>query len=383
MTKPSTSFTILGGGIVGLTTALALQKIGIRASVFEAAPVSKPLGAGLALAANAIKAFQRLGIADEVVQAGRLLDAFTIYDQHGRVVTRTDSRVISQKYGLDNFSIHRAALHQVLLHQLDNGVVHMGKRGIQINQQPDKVIIQFDDDTTHEADYLLVADGIHSPIRQQLMPDSKARYAGYTCWRAVVDATGLNLSEASETWGTAGRVGVVPLATNQLYWFATQNAPANDSRMRARTPNDLLRQFDSYHSPIPDVIARTPDNALIWNDICDLKPLARYAFDKVVLLGDAAHATTPNLGQGACQAIEDAVVLADELAKGGTVPDAFKRFEQRRLKRTHIISKTSRRIGTVAQVENKFLMMVRNGLFRLLPAKLNERQLEMLYQVDF
>lgn len=383
MTKPSTSFTILGGGIVGLTTALALQKMGIGATVFEAAPAIKPLGAGLALAANAIKAFQRLGIADEVIQAGRLLDAFTIYDQYGRIITRTDSRAISQKYGLDNFSIHRAALHQVLLRQLGDGVVHMGKRGVQMTQQSDKVIIQFDDGTTHETNYLLVADGIHSPIRQQLMPESNPRYAGYTCWRAVVDATDLNLSEASESWGPVGRFGLVPLANNQLYWFATQNAPANDARMRTRTPNDLLRQFNGYHSPIPDVLARTPDNALIWSDICDLKPLTRYAFDNIVLLGDAAHATTPNLGQGACQAIEDAVVLADELTRGGTVPDAFRRFEQRRLKRTHTICKTSRRIGTIAQIENKFLMTLRNGLFRLLPANINERQLEMLYQVDF
>ncbi|MVM28632.1 monooxygenase [Spirosoma sp. HMF4905] len=383
MSNQSPSFTILGGGIVGLTTALALQKIGIQATVFEAAPTIKPLGAGLALAANAIKAFQRLGIADDVIQAGRLLDAFTIYDQHGFVITRTDSRAVSQKYGLDNFSIHRAALHQVLLSQLGNGVVRTGKRGIGMYQQADTISVQFDDGTTHETDYLLVADGIHSPIRKQLLPESKPRYAGYTCWRAVVDATDLNLSEASETWGPNGRFGLVPLANKQLYWFATLTAPANDARMRQLTPDDLLRQFAGYASPIRDVLSRTPDNALIWSDICDLKPLERYAFDNVVLLGDAAHATTPNMGQGACQAIEDAVVLADELARGGAIPAAFQRFEQRRLKRTQTIIETSRRIGAVAQLENRWLTTLRNGLFRLLPASVNERQLEMLYQVDF
>ncbi|MVM41265.1 monooxygenase [Spirosoma sp. HMF3257] len=367
----------------GLTTALALKKIGIQATVFEAAPTIKPLGAGLALAANAIKAFQRLGIGDAVVQAGRLLDAFSIYDQHGQIITHTDSRAVSQKYGLDNFSIHRAALHQVLMDHLGKGVVQTGKRDIGMQQKSDKVSIQFDDGTTHETNYLLVADGIHSPIRKQLVPQSKPRYAGYTCWRAVVDATGLTLSEASETWGPKGRFGVVPLANNQLYWFATQTAPANDSRMSQMTTSDLLKQFGSYHSPIPDILSRTPDNALIWSDICDLKPLKTYAFDNIVLLGDAAHATTPNMGQGACQAIEDAVVLADELAREGRVSDAFQRFEQRRLKRTHTIIETSRRLGTVAQLDNRLLATLRNGLFRMLPASVNERQLEMLYQVDF
>ncbi|MBD2752538.1 FAD-dependent oxidoreductase [Spirosoma validum] len=376
-------FTIIGAGIAGLTTAIALRQLGLRVTLFEAAPIIKPLGAGLALAANAVKAFQKLGIADSILPAGRLLDAFVIKDQQGRTLTRTDSRAISRTYGIDNFSIHRAALHRELLKQAEGIPLMTGKRAIQVDQNTQGVLLTFDDGTTRQTDYLIVSDGIHSLIRQQLLPGSTPRYAGYTCWRAVIDSTGLNLSEATETWGTNGRLGLVPLANNQLYWFACLNAPANDVRMRQFTTNDLLNVFGTYHAPIPEVLARTNDTDVLWNDIFDLKPLPRYAFDNVVLLGDAAHATTPNMGQGACQAIEDAVVLADELKKGGSVPDTFKRFEQRRLARTHYIITNSRRIGQMAQVKSPLLAWLRNGLFRLLPPSINEQQLTKLYAVDF
>ncbi|WP_420149403.1 FAD-dependent monooxygenase [Spirosoma sp.] len=376
-------FTIIGAGIAGLTTAIALRQLGLQVTIFEAAPVIKPLGAGLALAANAVKAFQKLGIADSILQAGRVLEAFVICDQQGRSITRTDSRAISRKYGTDNFTIHRAALHQELLKHLKNKPLFTGKRAISVEQNAGQVRILFDDETVHQTDYLIVSDGIHSPIRQQLLPDSAPRYSGYTCWRSVIDSRGLNLSEATETWGANGRIGLVPLANNQLYWFACLNAPANDVRMRQFTTDDLLKIFGDYHNPIPDVLARTRNENLLWNDIIDLKPLSKYAFDNIVLVGDAAHATTPNMGQGACQAIEDAVVLADELKAGGSAVDAFKRFEGRRLKRTHYIIDNSRRIGQIAQVQNPALVWLRNNAFRLLPPSVNEQQFKTLYNVDF
>ncbi|UFH53873.1 FAD-dependent monooxygenase [Spirosoma sp. KNUC1025] len=376
-------FTIIGAGIAGLTTAIALRQLGLSVTIFEAAPVIKPLGAGLALAANAVKAFQKLGVADSILQAGRVLDAFVICDQHGHTITRTDSRALSRKYGTDNFTIHRAALHQELLKQVDDLSLTTGKRAIHVDQTGSRLLITFDDGTVHQTDYLLVADGIHSPIRQQLLPDSNLRYSGYTCWRAVIDSTGLNVSEATETWGDNGRFGLVPLANNQLYWFACVNAPANDARMRQSTTHDLLNRFGSYHAPIPEVLSRTRDKDLLWNDIADLAPLPHYAFDRILLLGDAAHATTPNMGQGACQAIEDAVVLADELKAGGSIPESFKRFEQRRLQRTHYVINNSRRIGQIGQWQNPVLAWLRNSLFRLLPSVINEQQQKKLYTVDF
>ncbi|MEO6231653.1 MAG: FAD-dependent monooxygenase, partial [Ferruginibacter sp.] len=310
MTK---KFTIIGGGIAGLTTAIALQKIGITATVFEAAPCYKPVGAGLGLAANAIKAFQELSMADEVIQQGRLLPGFTIYDQRGKPITKTDSRRMSEKFGIDNFTIDRTALQSLLLSKLDIENIHTNKQVTNMEETGKSLTLTFSDGTTHETDFLIVADGINSAIRQLLIPGSKPRYAGYTCWRAIIDNSNLNLSETSETWGSKGRFGIVPLANNKIYWFACINAPQNDIAMKQYTINDLQNHFKDFHKPVPDIIAATKNDALIWGDILDIAPIKKYAFENILLIGDAAHATTPNLGQGACQAIEDAVILAAEI----------------------------------------------------------------------
>ncbi|MCB0711965.1 MAG: FAD-dependent monooxygenase [Ignavibacteriae bacterium] len=375
--------TILGGGIAGLTTAIALNNLGIETVVFEAAHQIKGVGAGLGLGANAIMGFERLGIRDEVIARGRVLPSFAILDQEGKPITVTDTAQVSAKYGVDNFTIHRAELHQLLLSKLDPKTVHTGKRGVQVEQSQDSVEVTFDDGSTVATNFLIVADGVHSAIRQKLLPNTAPRYAGYTCWRSVIDKGDLNLSSSSETWGSKGRFGIVPLAKDKVYWFACINAPRNSEHFRNYRRNDLLNNFGDYHEPIPSILKKTKDEELLWNDIIDVEPLPNYAFGRVLLIGDAAHATTPNMGQGACQAIEDAVVLANELEANRDVLQAFSNFEKRRLKRTHYITNTSWKLGKVAQLANPFFASLRNSLFRILPSSINQKQLERLYDVDF
>lgn len=376
-------FTILGGGIAGLTAAIALKRLGIRAEVFEAAPVIKPVGAGLVLAANAIKGYVKLGIAEKIIARGRLLPTLSILDARGRRIAHADANAIAQKYGLHNFAIHRPELHEALLAELDPEQVHVSKSALRVEQNGDKATLYFQDGSSHETDYLIVADGIHSPIRRQLVPGSTPRYAGYTCWRGVIDNPGLNLTGATETWGREGRFGIVPLAGDKIYWFACVNAPQNDPAMRAVGTADLERIFQKFHDPVPAILRHTPDENLLWNDIIDLKPIPRFAFGNIVLIGDAAHATTPNMGQGACQAIEDAVILVDELALHDDPALAFAAFESRRLKRTHYIVNNSWTLGKIAQWSNPLLVSLRNSLFRLIPESANERQLKTVLEVDF
>ena len=387
------NFTIIGGGIAGLTTAIALNKIGIEATVFEAAPALHPIGAGLALAGNAMQAYQHLALADAVKNAGYVLPTFAILDQKGKVITEADTAGVNRKYNTFSVAIHRAALHEVLLSQIKPDRLILNKRATGFERKDNALVVQFQDGTTHPTDYLIVADGIHSQIRQQLLPGAQTRYAGYTCWRAVIDNTDLSMEGSTESWGPGRRFGIVPLADNKIYWFACTNASPQDTRrvaaqriaaqMKNFTVNDLYRHFQDFHDPIPSILLQTKDEELIWNDIIDLNPIDSYAFDNIVLVGDAAHATTPNMGQGACQAIEDAVILAGEIKKNRDIPAAFKSFEKRRMKRTHFIVNNSWSLGKIAQLENKFLCTLRNFAFRTLPASLNEHQVKKLYEVDF
>ncbi|EMS33128.1 Salicylate hydroxylase [Mariniradius saccharolyticus AK6] len=377
-----TDFLIVGGGIAGLTTAIALKKIGIHAILAEASPEIRAVGAGLALAANAMQALRQIGISEAVIPLGRELKAFTIYDQKGKPISKTNTDPANSRFGISNFTIHRAALHSALLARLDAGQVLTGKRSKDIAEEGDAYRVDFEDGSSITAENVIVAEGIHSPIRKKLLPTSKIRYAGYTCWRGITDNPSLQIEETSETWGAKGRFGVTPLANGQVYWYACINSPHANSTLKDWGKKELMEVFKDFHTPIPQVLSATRPERIIWNDILDLEPIDRFAFGRIVLVGDAAHATTPNMGQGACMAIEDAAVLASCLSKNTDVAEAFSAFEKRRLKRTHNIVKTSWTLGKVAQWENSLLRAIRDKAFRMIPAKQRQKQIEALYAVD-
>lgn len=374
--------TILGGGIAGLTTAIALKKIGIDSEIFEGSAQLSPMGAGLGLGKNAIMAFDALGIKEEVCKRGKLLPDFAILDQVGKVIKQPTDITSMRSFDADNFTIHRADLHQFLLSKFASNKVHLGKRLQDFVIHPESIDLIFEDGTRHTTDYLIVAEGIHSVVRKKLIPTATPRYAGYSCWRAVIDDT-LTVTKASETWGAKGRFGIVPLQNSKTYWFACINGSQNSEHFKNFGTNELLSNFKDYHHPIPEIISNTSDEQLIWNDILDLEPLNQFAFGRIILIGDAAHATTPNMGQGACQAIEDAVTLSQCMKKHTDIEQAFYAFEQLRLKRTAWVINTSRQVGKLAQMENRFLISLRNAALRMAPPTLERKQLKKIMEVSF
>ncbi|MBX7124420.1 MAG: FAD-dependent monooxygenase, partial [Cyclobacteriaceae bacterium] len=176
-------------------------------------------------------------------------------------------------------------------------------------------------------------------------------------------------------WGAAGRFGYVPVQEGVVYWFACKNAPQKDQTMSQWSIRELRANFETYGNTVKTLLDHTAPDTLIWSDIIDLKPIHQFAFGRIALLGDAAHATTPNLGQGACQGIEDALALQKALlAFPENDVKALQHFQQTRLKRTHQIVNTSWRLGKLAQIENAIITVIRNGLFRAIPEKINIRQ---------
>ncbi len=370
------TFVIIGGGIAGLSAAIALKNIGIDALVVEAGKSIRPVGAGLSLAANAIEALHHLKISEEVIKKGRELESFTLFDKCGKVIKKVNTQPIKSKTNVRNFTIHRAKLHEVLLSKISPENILTGKRLVSISETTQGIQINMEDGTTLLTKYLIVAEGIHSPLQNRIASDANVRYSGYTCWRGIVDNSELKINETSETWGKEGRFGIVPLADNQIYWFACKNSVQQNSNFKNYTLDQLLNNFKDYHHPVVKLIKTTCPGNLIWGDICDIKPLQKTAHGNVLLIGDAAHAATPNIGQGAGMAIEDAVILANSLVKNSRVSEAFKSFEKGRLTRSQKIVNNSWRLGKIAQVENDFLASLRNMAFRLMPQQLYERQME-------
>jgi 2-polyprenyl-6-methoxyphenol hydroxylase-like FAD-dependent oxidoreductase len=263
--------------------------------------------------------------------------------------------------------------------------LHLGKGCTDFIQEKNSVKLIFNDGTSASATHIIAADGIHSVFRKKLLPDSLPRYAGYTCWRAVIDKApaDFNFEETVETWGAGARFGIVPLANKRVYWFACLNAKPNDERMKSYRVSDLLNHFCEFHDPVTKILMSTRNDQLIWGDILDVEPIDQFAFDNIVLIGDAAHATTPNMGQGACMALEDAAVLANCIEEYSTAEEAFRHFESRRIARTTKIVNTSRTLGRVAQVENPILRKLRNAALKLTPPRVAEKQFKFLYEISF
>jgi len=376
-------FLIAGAGIAGLTLAKVLQDLGYDYEIFEASSEVRGIGAGFGLASNAMKAFEILGMSDEVAPLGHMLEDFEIQDWQEKTILKADTERLRKNYNTDNFAIHRADLHRYLVSKIDSSKIKTTKKVRLFEQSYEKVVLHFEDGTSTEGAYLIGADGINSVIRQQLLKQSKPRYAGYICWRAIVEDTTYHSKKSIETWGANGRFGLTPLVNNQIYWYACVNTPLN-SAVYNFTIDDIKKQFHDYSGQIRNVLQKTTQENLITAPIMDIKPINNYAFNRVLLIGDAAHATTPNMGQGACMAVEDVCVLFDELQQNETdVLTAFEQFNLRRLKRTHYIIDTSRLAGKVAQLENKFLIGLRNFAFRNLPQSLTQSPLEDLLEEDF
>ena len=377
---------IIGAGIGGLSTAIALRKIGMDVKVFESKQEVRFAGAGLGIGANAVRALQQLDVGDQILRAGKALDELRILTPAGKILQRTETAAISHKYGPDNVSIERGVLLELLMSALGpEKIVHTGRTCRHFEQNDSGVKVWFEDGSTEEGDFLVGADGVHSKIREALLPNAIPRYAGYTCWRAVVqaepDLLHYDPNVFIETWGRKGRFGLVPLSNNRIYWFVCLNAKAPDSPLRTYTARDLMKIFEGYHEPIPQILAQTSDHHMLQHDIYDLPPISRFAFGRVVLLGDAAHAMTPNMGQGAGQSVEDAVILASHLKQSPVIEEALVRYERERIGRTGQITRMSNRIGKVAQLDGHVSIALRDGLFPLVPARILEKQLEYLYEV--
>lgn len=380
--EPRYPFVISGGGIAGLAAAIALKKIGITAPVFESAPELKPVGAGLGLAANAILALEELGIAGEVRKTAVSLKEIVLYNQDGLVLTRADLNQIYPDEATGQFSIHRAELHAALAAALSPGQLQTGKRTSHVEEHRDGVRLCFQDGTSVFGNWLIAAEGIRSQLRNQLAPESKLRYSGYCCWRGVTSFEKIARA-TSETWTKYGRVGLVPVSGGRVYWYACINSKAGNRSLQAWTPADLAGHFSALHDPIPSVLRNTPPEALLFDDIYDLKASLRSLYNRVLFIGDAAHATTPNLGQGACQALEDAVFLMHCLKNRTDVRKALRRFEFIRMFRTRRIVNRSREAGRLAQLENPALIKVRNAVMRMLPDLLTANAIRNIARIRF
>ena len=370
---------IVGGGIGGLALAAALHKQGKEVRVLEAAPKLEPIGAGILLAHNAQAALAHLGVLEEIAPRGHALEQGRGYAHTGKALST---------YGVAEgrrpwLSIHRGQLQQGLLAQANQERVtlHAAVTAVNMADNGVELLTQAGDQFT--AQRVIAFDGIHSAVRQAVAPTIATRYAGYTCWRGVARGYRVpNPTEFSESTGRGTRFGIVPLGKEETYWFACANAPRKSARHGAMGAADLLHEyFGDFHAPVPALLQHT--DQVYWGDIEDIPPPEKLHYGSVILAGDAGHATTPNLGQGAGMALEDAAVLFSLLQKDIAWEEVGRQFEALRLARTQWVTKNSWQFGKVAQWQNPVAVSLRNLITRATPSRVIEKQMRKLAQVQF
>lgn len=373
---------VAGAGIGGLSAAVALHQAGASVRVVERAAAIEPVGAGISLWPNALRALDVLGVAAQVRGSGIVSGRSGVRRPDGRWLGRSDvGSAIQARYGEPLVLVHRARLATLLTERLPADAVHLGVTvtGVRPGGLGEPATLHTDAGDL-EADVLIAADGIRSVLRAALFPDHPGpHYAGYTAWRMIVPEPGG--VEAAETWGPDGeRFAALPLGDGRVYCYATAAVPAGGHSAEPDGElGELRRRFGAWHEPIPAILASARPDAVLRNDIEDLTPLPAMHAGRVALLGDAAHAITPDLGQGGCLAIEDAVVLAaaTRSTDASSVVSALARYSAARLPRTSMVAARSRKAGRLYQRPLPIRMLAAR-LMSVAPASLVARSMAPL-----
>jgi 2-polyprenyl-6-methoxyphenol hydroxylase-like FAD-dependent oxidoreductase len=368
---------VVGGGIGGLALCAALRNDGHEVEVYERAAALEQVGAGLSLAPNALAALDRLGVGDEVRRRGGVAGTIYVRNRDGTVLSEIDAA--GREWEV--VGVHRADLQDVLLRAA--GEVRLGTDVTGFGSDGKSVAVQLANGDAREGDVLVGADGIRSTVRAQLKGDEPLRFAGYFGWRAAIEFDDATLrGRFSETWGPRVRVGLITLGAARLYWFVSERGRESDP-LPPDTSAYLRDLLHAWHEPIPAVAAATPASALTRLPIHDRRPAKEWGRGRVTLLGDAAHPMTPNLGQGAAQALEDAVVLREALRREQNAVAALRAYEAARIPRTTMIVRRSWQFGRFAQLSNPLACRVRDALTKATPARVQRRQQELVIRPGF
>lgn len=369
------TIAIIGAGIGGLTTALFLEELGIPVQVFEQSPVIKPVGAGIILAHNAMQVFDKLGFKKAITDLGNPLSSINITTDKLESINKISTQYFDKKYNANSVAIQRGVLQEFLIDKLKTKCLHLNKKVIDLNGG-DKCKLIFSDGDEKVFDVVIAADGINSIIRNKAFKKSKVRTQNQVCWRGMSNTT-LPIqfqTELNEMWGKGSRFGFVKISQDQVYWYALYGA---DKQLEK---SDLLAYFNDYDPVVSNVISATNSDNIFHSEIIDLKPISSWFTNNVCLLGDAAHATTPNMGQGACQAIEDAYVISHYLSEYD-VAVAFSKYQLLRKPKAELVVNLSRKLGAISHIQNPLLCAFRNFIMRSTPPKINIKQSEKIYQL--
>lgn len=376
---------IIGAGIGGLTTAIALAQKGIQVKIYERASEIKEVGAGVWIAPNGMKIFNRLGISQEITAAGKKLNKISVVDLNYKPISVIDGSEIEAKHQFGTIAIHRATLQKILASKVNKDHIHLNKELVRYEQNDQAISVFFEDGSSDVAYFLICADGLKSIARKQMLGPQNLRYSGQTCWRFAT-AYDLPLNEEDnmyEVWANSKglRVGYSKIDEKRVYVYITNAKKFGEIDPIDNAKNLLLAICKPFSKTVTGLIQTVHESEIIQTDLFDFKPIKNWTEGRVALIGDAAHATTPNLGQGACQAIEDAWMLANELSTNNEIATSLVNFQKRRIEKATFITNTSWMFSKMTNTAG-FMKTIVKMLLRATPAFINTKQLDRIYSIE-
>ena len=340
---------IIGGGLAGLATAHALAAFGLEAEVFERASSFGEIGAGINISPQAVKALAAIGLGDALAAVANALPGFVTRDMHtGEQLEYYDRSVDRARYGAPHYSFHRADLMQVLASDLDPALLHLDHRLVALEERAAEVLLTFANGTTRAANFVIGADGIHSVVRHALYGEDNPSYTGQMVWRALLQGSDVTASVLEPTgrvqWLGPGRhFWAYYLRGREVVNIVTQEDTDKWVEEGWSIPGDPAEMRLSFPDPEPtlkallDVVTECSKWGLFTRPLSD-----KWGRGRIQLIGDSVHAMLPNAGQGACQAFEDAYILARWLdARRDDPADAFSNFRRIRIPRVHGVQQRS------------------------------------------
>jgi 2-polyprenyl-6-methoxyphenol hydroxylase-like FAD-dependent oxidoreductase len=379
MTKVRTSknkIGVIGGGIGGLTMALTLKRNNIDFKLFEKSNEFKEVGAGIGISSNALKIFDKLKIGNEIREKGHLIKKTILATEKLKVLKEVP-------FPDEVYAIHRASIIDTISKKLDKNSFELNKE-LESIENDEIVKVSFKDNTKFEFNTLIASDGINSTIRKFIFPEIEVRKTHQIVWRGITDFD-IN-SDLKHTYyelfeGTL-RFLFLPISDTKIFWLAVQEKKNYNKDSSSSLKDYLLKTYQNFDTKTLEMLSKTDENSILENEMADIKPnYKKWYSNNTVFIGDSIHATTPNLGQGACQAIEDAYVLG--LCLKSNSETTFSDYQNFRLKKVEYVVKQSWKIGKMSLTKNSIQTKILHLLLKYLPKSQYQNRFKRLIDIEY
>jgi len=359
---------VVGGGVGGLTVALALKQAGIPVEVHEKYPHPAGRATGFTLWSYAIRHLQDLGL-DDPTRIGSPIEFTEIHDQAGDLIEEMPVGEVSRKLGAPSCDVNRRELQLVAMEVLGEGLVHMGSECVGVEQDGRTATALLAGGGRAEGSLVIGADGAHSVTRAEVAPDAKLDYSGFSGWGGVLDGFEHELLKPGrhvEIWARGSKGGVADLGNGSARWYVTRRAPAG----AGREPIDkrrILEHIDGWFELLRAAVEAADPDSIVSTETWDMEPIETWLDRRLVLLGDSAHLTTPFASMGACMTIDDAVNLVSHLTSDASLEDALAAYQSDRKKRDEEVVRKARRMGRLQQLHSPLISWLRDEAFEHMP----------------